>query len=74
VLGWLVWELSKYALTAFESNEQSGRSAWNPVIWPVFTVWFVGFLLLVLQVVAEVLKSLVILLGRASAGEGGGKA
>jgi TRAP-type mannitol/chloroaromatic compound transport system permease small subunit len=59
VLGWLVWELSKYAL--------------NPVIWPVFTVWFVGFLLLILQVVAEVLKSLAIILGRSSGGEGGGK-
>jgi TRAP-type mannitol/chloroaromatic compound transport system permease small subunit len=73
VLGWLVWELSKYALAAFESNERSGRSAWNPVIWPVFTVWFVGFLLLILQVVAEVLKSLAIILGRSSGGEGGGK-
>lgn len=64
ILVWLVWELSKYALAAFESNERSGRSAWNPVIWPVFTVWFVGFLLLALQVLAELLKSLAILTGR----------
>ncbi|MEQ6917136.1 TRAP transporter small permease subunit [Halomonas aquatica] len=70
VLVWLVWELSKYALAAFESQERSGRSAWNPVIWPVFTVWFVGFALLALQVVAELLKSLAILQGRAPEVEG----
>ncbi|PRY71983.1 TRAP transporter small permease subunit [Halomonas ventosae] len=70
ILVWLVWELSKYALAAFESNERSGRSAWNPVIWPVFTVWFVGFLLLALQVLAELLKSVAILMGRPVDGEG----
>ncbi|APE31896.1 C4-dicarboxylate ABC transporter substrate-binding protein [Halomonas aestuarii] len=70
VLAWLVWELSKYALAAFESQERSGRSAWNPVIWPVFTVWFAGFLLLALQVVAELLKSLATLQGRAPEAEG----
>ncbi|MYL23779.1 TRAP transporter small permease subunit [Halomonas alkaliantarctica] len=64
ILLWLVWELSKYALSAFQTNERSGRSAWNPVIWPIFTVWFIGFLLLALQVVAELLKSLAILLGK----------
>lgn len=63
VLVWLVWELSKYALSAFETNERSGRSAWNPVVWPIFTVWFVGFALLTLQVVAELLKSLMIFSG-----------
>ncbi|WP_458525960.1 TRAP transporter small permease subunit [Onishia taeanensis] len=61
VLAWLVWELSFYALEAFESNERSGRSAWNPVIWPVFSVWFLGFVLLALQVVAEMLKFLAML-------------
>ncbi|MCL7940815.1 TRAP transporter small permease subunit [Halomonas sp. ATCH28] len=69
ILLWLVWELSKYALAAFNSGERSGRSAWNPVIWPVFTVWFAGFLLLALQVVAELLKSLAILRGQAPAAE-----
>lgn len=69
ILVWLVWELSKYALAAFGSNERSGRSAWNPVVWPVFTVWFVGFLLLALQALAELLKSLAILMGRPVGGE-----
>ncbi|WP_192035976.1 TRAP transporter small permease subunit [Halomonas sp. YLGW01] len=63
VLIWLVWELSIYALDAFESNERSGRSAWNPVIWPVFSTWFIGFVLLALQVVAEMLKFFVMLKG-----------
>ncbi|MGM0985612.1 MAG: TRAP transporter small permease subunit [Pseudomonadota bacterium] len=69
ILLWLVWELSKYALSAFNSGERSGRSAWNPVVWPVFTVWLAGFLLLALQVVAELLKSLAILGGRAPTAE-----
>ncbi|MDA5564600.1 MULTISPECIES: TRAP transporter small permease subunit [Cobetia] len=64
VLGWLVWELSLYAIEAFSSNERSGRSAWNPVIWPVFGVWLLGFLYLTLQVIAEMLKLLATLLGR----------
>jgi TRAP-type mannitol/chloroaromatic compound transport system permease small subunit len=63
VLVWLVWELSKYAWSAFDTNERSGRSAWNPVVWPIFTVWFVGFALLALQVVAELLKSVRVLMG-----------
>ncbi|TVU70203.1 MULTISPECIES: TRAP transporter small permease subunit [Cobetia] len=63
VLVWLVWELSFYALDAFSSNERSGRSAWNPVVWPVFSVWLIGFIYLALQVVAEMLKFLSILVG-----------
>ena len=58
ILIWLVWELSHYALSAFESDERSGRSAWNPIIWPAFTVWVVGFLFLALQVIAELIKSI----------------
>ncbi|MDH2298353.1 TRAP transporter small permease subunit [Cobetia sp. 29-18-1] len=63
VLMWLVWELSLYALEAFSSNERSGRSAWNPVIWPVFGVWWLGFVYLTLQVIAEMLKLWSTLLG-----------
>ncbi|WP_422102511.1 TRAP transporter small permease subunit [Vreelandella sp.] len=69
VLSWLVWELSKYALAAFETNERSGRSAWNPVVWPIFTVWFLGFALLALQVFAELLKSICLLTGKHPAEE-----
>lgn len=71
VLLWLVWELSFYALEAFASSERSGRSAWNPVIWPVFSVWLLGFLLLALQVMAEMLKFVATLTDRA-VGQGDG--
>ncbi|WP_346797247.1 TRAP transporter small permease subunit [Halomonas sp. Bachu 37] len=64
LLVWLVWELFAYASQAFESNERSGRSAWNPVIWPILTVWFVGFALLALQVLAELLKAALVIMGR----------
>lgn len=64
VLAWLVWELAQYAHEAFETNERSGRSAWNPVVWPVFTVWLLGFSLLALQVLAELLKTVQVLRGR----------
>ncbi|WP_282039330.1 TRAP transporter small permease subunit [Halomonas alimentaria] len=64
VVTWLVWELGKYALEAFESNERSGRSAWNPVIWPVFLSWWLGFLLLLLQISAEILKAVGTLKGQ----------
>lgn len=57
IIAWLVWELSKYAYGAFESKERSGKSAWNPIIWPIYTVWFVGFLMLSLQIFAELVKA-----------------
>ncbi|WP_158773991.1 TRAP transporter small permease subunit [Cobetia sp. L2A1] len=69
VLLWLVWELSFYAIEAFSSSERSGRSAWNPVVWPVFSVWWLGFVYLALQVVAEMLKLLATLLGHDDAVE-----
>ncbi|MBY5927392.1 TRAP transporter small permease subunit [Halomonas denitrificans] len=70
VLAWLVWELGQYAHEALLSNERSGRSAWNPVIWPVFLTWWLGFLLLALQVVAEVFKAIAAWKGQATESEG----
>ncbi|CEP37241.1 TRAP transporter small permease subunit [Halomonas sp. AOP13-D3-9] len=64
ILAWLVWELFHYALQAFNSNERSGRSAWNPIVWPILTVWCIGFTLLALQVVAELLKAVAVLRGQ----------
>lgn len=69
ILIWLVWELSKYAFSAFMSNERSGRSAWNPVVWPIFTIWFIGFALLALQVVAELLKCCCLITGKSQSEE-----
>ena len=61
---WLTWGLWKYAYFALLSGETSGQSAWNPVIWPFRMVFFMGFLLLALQAVAETVKAIQILRGR----------
>jgi TRAP-type mannitol/chloroaromatic compound transport system permease small subunit len=56
--------LLDYALRAIASGERTGQSAWNPPIWPLRVVVATGFVLLTLQVVAEILKSAAILAGR----------
>ena len=60
---WLTWALWKYWLRALETGELSGQSAWNPVIWPFKLIFFVAFVLLVLQIVAEVIKAILFLRG-----------
>ncbi len=62
---WLTYGLYGYALEAYISQEVSGESAWNPVIWPFRTIWVIAFVTLVLQTFAEILKSVLILLGLA---------
>lgn len=54
---WLDVALWKYALSAFKSQELSGQSAWNPVIWPFRLVFFSGFLLLTLQGIVELIRA-----------------
>ena len=49
--------LWNYAYEAYQTNELSGESAWNPVIWPFRTVFFAGFVFLGMQCLAEILKS-----------------
>jgi TRAP-type mannitol/chloroaromatic compound transport system permease small subunit len=61
---WLTSTLDDRALAAMRSGEKTGGSAWNPPLWPFRAVFFVSFLLLVLQVIAEVLRKLPIVLGR----------
>lgn len=61
---WLSWELAKYFYESYENGERSGRSAWNPVMWPVYSVWFIGFSILSLQLLAELLKSIQTALSR----------
>lgn len=58
ITSWLVVELSDYTLSAFESSERSGRSAWNPIVWPAYATWLSGFFFLALQTIAEIIKSL----------------
>ena len=63
-LCWITWSLWQYWLGAFRSGELSGQSAWNPVIWPFRLVFFIAFVLLSLQIIAEVIKAILYLAGR----------
>lgn len=47
-----------YMAQAYRSGERSALSDWNPIVWPFRLVFFLGFFLLLLQTVAQVLKSL----------------
>ena len=62
-LVWVTWSLWSYWTLAYRTNEMSGQSAWNPVIWPFKLIFFIAFVLLVLQVIAEVMKALMYLAG-----------
>ena len=61
---WMTWSLWGYWMNSFQTHELSGQSAWNPVIWPFKMVFFVAFVLLVLQILGEVIKATLYLLGR----------
>ncbi|MEX0759267.1 MAG: TRAP transporter small permease subunit [Tistlia sp.] len=67
-VAWLTYALFGFAADAFRSGEQSGISAWNPVIWPYRAVLTLGFAVFVLQVLAEVAKSLQALVANAPEG------
>ena len=60
---WTTVGLYDYAIEAYVTNEVSGESAWNPIIWPFRVVWLIGFISLSLQAVSEVLKNFMILRG-----------
>lgn len=60
---WLTYGLYGYAVEAYVDHELSGESAWNPVIWPFRTIWVIAYVALVLQSIAELLKSIQILFG-----------
>jgi TRAP-type mannitol/chloroaromatic compound transport system permease small subunit len=56
-VAWVSWTLYFRAITAMRTNEHSGQSAWNPPLWPFRTIFFLAFALLLLQVLAEIVKS-----------------
>lgn len=60
---WLTWALNNNWIKAYTSNEHSGMSAFNMVLWPIRLVFFVSFLVLALQMLAEILKRAQILFG-----------
>lgn len=63
-LCWVTWSLWDYWMSAFRSGELSGQSAWNPVIWPFRLIFFIAFVLLCLQILAEMIKAILYLAGR----------
>jgi TRAP-type mannitol/chloroaromatic compound transport system permease small subunit len=63
-LCWVTWSLWDYWTKALRTDELSGQSAWNPVIWPFKLIFFIAFVLLVLQIVAEIIKAILYLMGK----------
>jgi TRAP-type mannitol/chloroaromatic compound transport system permease small subunit len=56
VAGWLSAGLWVKVQSAYESQERSGISAFNPVIWPFRLIMCTAFALLFLQALAELLR------------------
>ena len=56
--GWLTVGFWHKVAQAYESQERSGMSAFNPVIWPFRLVMCTAFALLFLQALAELLKAI----------------
>jgi TRAP-type mannitol/chloroaromatic compound transport system permease small subunit len=69
-LVWITWSLWDYWVKALVTHELSGQSAWNPIIWPFKLVFFVAFVLLVLQILAEIVKAILYLSGSRTSYEG----
>jgi TRAP-type mannitol/chloroaromatic compound transport system permease small subunit len=53
---WLSIGLGEKVARAYESQERSGMSAFNPVIWPFRAVMCAAFALLFLQALAELIR------------------
>lgn len=64
VVTWLCFGLWEYWVEAYVSGELSGQSAWNPVIWPFRLAFFAGFILLWLQGIADLIRTILFLTGR----------
>jgi TRAP-type mannitol/chloroaromatic compound transport system permease small subunit len=64
LLVWLSWKMWNYFYAPLLSGERTGQSAWNPRVWPFRLILFIGILTWTLQVIAEVVKSLLWLAGR----------
>ncbi len=66
VMLWLCVGTWEYWVEAFLSGEQSGQSAWNPVIWPFRLCFFLGIAFLTLQGIAELIKCIRFVTGQSS--------
>jgi len=69
-LMWMTWSLWDYWRHSYVTGELSGQSAWNPIIWPFKLVFFVAFVLLVLQIFAEIFKAILYITGKRARYEG----
>src|SRR5918996_2447209 len=58
---WMTWALWGYLGQAYASGETTGQSAWNPVVWPFRVAYVAGFALFSLQIVAEILRCVLVL-------------
>ena len=58
-----------YWIESYLSGETSGQSAWNPLVWPFRLTFFLGFALLGLQGIAEIIKCVNVLTGKAASME-----
>ena len=54
---WLSLKLWGYAYDAYLTGETTGESAWNPVVWPFRSMFFLGFIILSMQGFVELRKS-----------------
>lgn len=61
---WLCVVLDQRMLAAIKSGETTGQSGWNPVIWPFRVVFFLSFVMLALQILADVLRKILFLAKR----------
>ena len=61
VAGWLAAGLWGKVQSAYESQERTGISAFNPVIWPFRLIMCTAFALLFLQALAELLRCVSVL-------------
>lgn len=64
VMLWLCWGSWDYWVEAYLSGEESGQSAWNPLIWPFRFCFFFGLALLTLQGIAELIRCIRFLTGQ----------
>ena len=55
---WLSYELARYFIDGYESNETSGQSALNLPVWPFRVVFLIAFVLFALQLCAETIKAI----------------
>ena len=54
---WLSYALFQHLAQGYLRNERSGQSAMNMPVWPFRVVFLVAFVLLALQILAEVIKA-----------------